>query len=75
MLAACLAIILMAVSAVVMWWKRRPQGALGAPRYPADYRIPRTVLIIACAFGIVFPLVGLTLIAALVIDLILPRLR
>ena len=75
MLAACLAIILMAVSAVVMWWKRRPQGALGAPRYPADYRIPRTVLIIACAFGIVFPLVGLTLIAALAIDLLLPGQR
>lgn len=74
MLAACLAIILMAVSAVVMWWKRRPQGALGAPRYPEDYRIPRTVFIIACAFGIVFALVGLTLVAALLIDLVVPRL-
>jgi uncharacterized iron-regulated membrane protein len=75
MLAACLAIILMAVSAVVMWWKRRPQGALGAPRYPEDYRIPRTVVVIACAFGVIFPLVGLTLVIALLIDLILPRLR
>jgi uncharacterized iron-regulated membrane protein len=72
MLTTCLAIILMAVSAIVMWWKRRPQGALGAPRYPADYRIPRTILIIACALGVLFPLVGLTLVLALIIDLILP---
>lgn len=73
MLGACLAIILMAVSAAVMWWKRRPKGALGAPTYPADYRIPRAILLIACAIGIVFPLVGLTLVMALAIDLILPR--
>lgn len=72
MLAACLAIILMAVSAIVMWWKRRPQGALGAPRYPADYRIPRTILVIAGAVGIIFPLVGLTLLIALVVDFLLP---
>lgn len=73
MLAACLAIILMAVSAVVMWWKRRPEGALGAPRYPADYRIPRTILIIASSVGVLFPLVGLTLVVALTVDALLPR--
>ena len=72
MLIACLAIILMAVSAIVMWWKRRPQGVLGAPRYPADYRIPRTILIIACAVGLLFPLVGLSLVAALAIDFLVP---
>ena len=73
MFGACLAIILMAVSAIVMWWKRRPKGALGAPRYPEDYRVPRMVLIIACAVGVIFPLVGLTLVLALVIDLAVPR--
>ncbi|MGE3877024.1 MAG: PepSY-associated TM helix domain-containing protein [Parvibaculaceae bacterium] len=73
MLGACLAIILMAVSGAVMWWKRRPKGALGAPRYPEDYRIPRAILVIACVLGIVFPLVGLTLLIALTVDLILPR--
>ncbi|MGE4247893.1 MAG: PepSY-associated TM helix domain-containing protein [Parvibaculaceae bacterium] len=75
MLGACLAIILMAVAAVVMWWKRRPKGALGAPNYPEDYRVPRAILVIACATGIVFPLVGLTLLLALVADLILPGRR
>jgi uncharacterized iron-regulated membrane protein len=72
MCATCLCIILMAVSAIVMWWKRRPLGSLGAPLYPADYRIPRTILIIACVIGVIFPLVGLTLVIALAVDLILP---
>lgn len=73
MLAACLAIILMSVAAFVMWWKRRPQGSLGAPRYPSDYRIPRGVLFIALVFGVVFPLVGLSILIMLAIDLLLPR--
>ncbi|WP_119389604.1 PepSY-associated TM helix domain-containing protein [Taklimakanibacter lacteus] len=72
MCAACLFIILMAVSAIVMWWKRRPEGSLGAPAYPADYRIPRTILVIASAIGVIFPLVGLTLVIALIVDVILP---
>jgi len=75
MSATCLFIILMAVSAIVMWWKRRPKGSLGAPVYPADYRIPRTILIIACAIGVIFPLVGLTLLIALGVDLIWPAVR
>lgn len=75
MLGTCLAIILMATSAIVMWWKRRPQSSLGAPRYPSDYRVPRTILIIACALGLIFPLVGLTLVIALIIDFVLPGQR
>lgn len=74
MLAGCVAIIAMAVSAGVMWWKRRPKGTLGAPRYPQDLRIPRTILVIACAVGLVLPLVGLTLLIALALDLAAPKL-
>jgi len=57
----------------VMWWKRRPKGALGAPRYPSDVKINRGILVIAIGFGIVYPLVGASLIAALIIDRLLPR--
>lgn len=71
--AACFGIILMAVAAIVMWWKRRPKGALGAPRYPSDVKINRGILVIAIGFGIVYPLVGASLIAALIIDRLLPR--
>jgi len=71
LLLACLAIVLMAVSAAVMWWKRRPAGSLGAPRLPSDWRIPRTVLVIALAAGLFFPLVGISLLIALAIEFVL----
>lgn len=74
MIAACLAIIVMAVAAVTMWWKRRPAGSLGAPRAPVDWRAPRGVAVIAIVAGVFFPLVGLTLLVALVLDLAATRL-
>ncbi|MGE0211542.1 MAG: PepSY-associated TM helix domain-containing protein [Parvibaculaceae bacterium] len=73
MTAACVSIVLMAVAAMVMWWRRRPKGSLGAPRLPTDARIGRGVLVIAAAFGIVFPLTGLSILAMLAIDWLLPR--
>jgi uncharacterized iron-regulated membrane protein len=73
MLTVCLAVMLMSVSAAVMWWKRRPRNALGAPRYPSDYRIPRAILLTAVLFGILFPLVGLSILIMLGLDLALPR--
>jgi uncharacterized iron-regulated membrane protein len=69
----CLTVIFMCVSGVVMWWKRRPAGSLGAPRYPTDYRIPRAVLGIAAAMSLAFPLTGLAIVAFAAIDLLLPR--
>lgn len=75
MLLACLAIVLMSVSAAVMWWKRRPVGSLGAPALPADWRIPRAVFVIAIAAGLFFPLVGLTLLAAGAVELTLAAMR
>lgn len=73
LLALCLAIIAMAVAAAMMWWKRRPAGRLGAPPVPADWRVPRVILAVALAVGLVFPLVGLSLAVMLAIDLALPR--
>ncbi|SEL89212.1 PepSY-associated TM region [Roseivivax marinus] len=72
---ACAAMVLMAVSAVVMWWKRRPAGGLGAPTVPEDWRIPRGILVIAVAAGIFFPLVGLSLVVVACIELALFGLR
>jgi len=68
----CLFVIFMCVSGVVMWWKRRPAGRLGAPRYPRDYRIPRGILGIAVAVSIAFPLTGIAILAFAVIDFLLP---
>ena len=73
MAAACIGIVLMSVAAIVMWWKRRPAGSLGAPRYPSDLRINRGILMIAVIIGILYPLVGASLVVMLIIDKLLPR--
>jgi uncharacterized iron-regulated membrane protein len=73
MLAACLAIVLLCVSALVMWWKRRPQGSVGVPPLPADRATLRVVVGLLAIGGLVFPLVGLSLIVMVTIDAVLVR--
>ncbi|OFX11332.1 MAG: hypothetical protein A2516_05630 [Alphaproteobacteria bacterium RIFOXYD12_FULL_60_8] len=70
---ACLALVVMSVAGGVMWWKRRPVGSLGAPSVPADYRIPRGILVITVIVGVLFPLTGLSVVAVLLIDRFLPN--
>ncbi|WAM48425.1 PepSY-associated TM helix domain-containing protein [Vreelandella venusta] len=67
-LAVCLAIILLAVSAAVMWWKRRPSGAMGVPPLPSDKRVFRGLTVILVIGGVIFPLVGASLIFMLIVD-------
>jgi uncharacterized iron-regulated membrane protein len=68
MAATAVAIVLMSVSAAVMWWKRRPQGRLGVPPPPADRRMAFGVLAIIAFVGVIFPLTGLSLLVALMVD-------
>jgi uncharacterized iron-regulated membrane protein len=75
LLAVCVAIVLMAVSAAVMWWKRRPKGALGVPPAPADARTMRGLVLLMALFGLVFPLVGASLLVMVLLDLALARRR
>ena len=75
LLAVCISIVLMAVSAGVMWWKRRPKGALGVPPAPADARTMRGLVLLMALFGLVFPLVGASLLVMVLLDLALARRR
>jgi uncharacterized iron-regulated membrane protein len=72
MLAGCLAIVLLAVSAVVMWWKRRPAGVLAAPQRRLDDRTARGAVVIGIALGLLFPLLGASMLLALAIDRLWP---
>ncbi|NKJ50503.1 peptidase [Burkholderia sp. SG-MS1] len=61
----------MAATGCVMWWKRRPQRTLGAPsreRGAPPMRGWKTGLVL---LGIVFPLMGATLVAVWVLDWLL----
>ena len=68
----CLSILLLSASGLVMWWQRRPQGALrlAAPPMPAELPLWKGAALLALFASMAFPLVGLTLIAVLVLDLI-----
>ncbi len=69
----CLAVIFMSASGIVMWWKRRPSGQLGAPLYPRDYRVPVAIMVIALLVSAAFPLTGIAIIAFAIIDFLLPK--
>lgn len=69
----CLGVITIIVSGVAMWWVRRPQGSLAAPRYAKNYKAPIGILAIAAAVSAAFPLTGLAVIAFAIIDFLLPR--
>lgn len=66
MLAGCLAIVALALSSATMWWKRRPKGRLAAPQ--ADRRTVWAVGAVVVVVGVIFPLVGMSLLVALAGD-------
>jgi uncharacterized iron-regulated membrane protein len=73
MLATCLAIILCAVTAVVMWWKRRPKGRLGVPPMPQSRSVYFGLWFIAALFAIAFPMSGIAVVAMIALDQLVIR--
>jgi uncharacterized iron-regulated membrane protein len=66
---------LVAASGVVLWWRRRPDGVLGAP--PVRVTPPLAIGFVALlvALGVFLPLLGATMVAVLVAErLVLRRL-
>ncbi|MBY3220714.1 PepSY-associated TM helix domain-containing protein [Rhizobium laguerreae] len=73
MLATCLAIVLSCVTAVVMWWKRRPIGRLGVPPMPPKPSIYYGLWVIVGIFAVTFPMSGLAILAMIAFDQIVVR--
>ncbi len=69
----CLSVIFICVSGVVMWLKRRPAkaGRLAAPPAPSDMPFWKGAVLIGLFCALAFPLVGLTLLAVLALDVLL----
>ncbi|KWF21275.1 PepSY-associated TM helix domain-containing protein [Burkholderia pseudomultivorans] len=61
----------MAVTGAVMWWKRRPAGKLGAPSRERGAPPMRGWVAALVLLGIVFPLMGLTIVAVWLVDRLL----
>ena len=68
MLGGCIAVWLLAISGVTMWWKRKPKGRLGAPAAPPGPRVRAAVLGVVLPLAIFYPMTGASLIIALALD-------
>ena len=71
---ACLLILLASVSGLVMWWRRRPQGRFGVPPLRHDLPLWKGGVAIMFGLGLLFPLVGASLLLMLVLDWLGQRL-
>lgn len=69
----CLAILLISISSIVMWWLRRPKQALrlAAPPMPSNMPLWKGAIFIMLLVSLAFPLVGVTLLVVLSLDLLL----
>lgn len=75
MLAGCVAVWVLAISALVMWWKRRPRGRLAAPVAPPGPRAKVALTAIVLPLAIIYPLTGLSVILAVAADWAITRMR
>jgi len=67
-LATALGLILLSLSAIVMWWRRRPDGVLGAPIPLTRPRFSLALAALIVAIGIYLPMMGASLIFVLLIE-------
>jgi uncharacterized iron-regulated membrane protein len=75
LLASLVGMALLTVSGVIMWWKRRPAGTLGAPALPMAAKVPKWLLGIAFLSGVFFPMVGISMLAFVAFELLNNRLH
>lgn len=63
-----LGLILICISAMILWWRRRPEGILGAPVPLGRPRFTYALAILVVALGLYLPLFGLSLLLVLLIE-------
>ncbi len=66
-------LILLSVGAVVLWWRRRTPGVLGAPRVLVPAKFSSGFLALVVAFGVLLPLFGASLLLVLIVELLFLR--
>ena len=61
-------LVIICVSAVQLWWRRRPAGTLGARASIAGRRVPLLLVAVVVLLAIALPLLGITLAVLMVIE-------
>lgn len=69
MLLGCVALMLLCVSGVMVWWKRRPTGSFAPPPRKHGDRLALGAIIIAVITGALFPLLGASMLLAALINI------
>lgn len=64
----CLLIIFSFISAVMLWWKRRPAGTMGLPKQASRRKPAAVVVVIAIALAVIYPIWGASLLVVVAID-------
>lgn len=63
-----LGLMTLCTSAVVMWWRRRPAGVLGAPPALAEARYPNVLVAVLICLGIFLPLLGISMLLVWLVE-------
>jgi uncharacterized iron-regulated membrane protein len=58
---------------LVLWWRRRPDGVLGAPIPAGPPRFATGLLAIIIVLGVLLPLLGVTLILVFLLERLILR--
>jgi uncharacterized iron-regulated membrane protein len=66
-------LVAMSVTAFLMWRRRRPAGALGAPPPSVQQRLPLAIVLITLVLALLLPLLAASLLLLWLIDRFLPR--
>ncbi|AXB77697.1 PepSY domain-containing protein [Novosphingobium sp. P6W] len=73
-LAVLLGLVLLCGSSVVLWWRRRPAGKLGAPRTLAPLRHSWALVALVIVLALAMPMFGMSLAAAVLLEASIKRL-
>lgn len=72
-LLTAIGLLTLCVSAVVMWWKRRPDDTLGAPAMLPDERLGPGLAVLILLLAICLPVLGISLVAIAIIERLVLR--
>ena len=66
--------LVLVVSSAVMWWRRRPRGALGAPpAFAPEPRLALSIVVMIAFLGVFLPTLGVSLVLVLTAEQIIRR--
>ena len=66
-------LVLLSMSSVILWWRRREAGVLGAPKVLIDPRFSIGLVTLVVLLGIYLPLFGASLVGVLLLEWLLLR--